>query len=203
MSFVIAAIMNNKIIMMGDTQLNHKVKQCAIKQTTIKVFLLDKRTLIGITGDFDTHIDLIKDINSGFKFSKLSFMDKKNYIKNIICQRNNNVILATLENNVAKLIAMGKDYGYDMPIEIISTGAQIKVLLPPDVTEEFCKPYVYSLLGIKNQMFSCVEAVSNTSNTVNNKIVGFQITQGNYEIITKNIQYSAIDYKITFNNLEV
>lgn len=198
MSFVIASIMKNSIIMLGDTQLNDNVRKCAIRETTIKVFPLDEKTLLGVTGDFETHCDIINILNNDLSFSDLSFEDKIYYIKHFIGKRDNNIVLATLENNDAKFVVMGTDYGYNLPIETLKTDASIKLLLPPNVTEQMCKPYIYSLSNIEKQMFSCIEAVSNWSDTVNNKIVGFKVTQEKCELLMKNTNYQDINHRIVF-----
>lgn len=202
MSVVVAAITNGKIIMVGDTQLNHK-EMGAIQATSIKVFPLDNYTLVGITGNFDSHIEIangIKQLSTG-----LSFEDKINYVKNCIQKddRDNNVIIATIESGITKFNIMGNEYGYNNPIEMVTNGADIKVLLPPKVTEEMCKPYIFSLIGIRQQVFSCIEAVSNWSDTVNNKMVGFEINENGCQLLTKNIKYEDVDYRIPLDILEV
>lgn len=200
MSIVIATIEPDKMIMVGDTQLNHKNKG-ALQTTATKVFIFDDHTLVGVTGDYDSYIKSVNDLNK-IK-TPLTFEEKIRYMKQHIQKPciNNNVIISSIENNVAKVFVMGNEYGYNSPTEYVTDGVTIRILMPPGITEDMCKPYIMSPLNLKTQLYSCIKAVSNLSETVNDKIMGFEFIGNGFKLLTENIKYEDIDCKLNLRGL--
>lgn len=194
MSFVVAAIEKNNVYVLGDTQLNNK--NGAIEATGIKVVPIGNNTLVGFTGTYEYFINMTQNLTENI--INTTFEEKILFVKKYIQadDAKNNVVIVGIENGITKYVAMGVDYGYDVPITIIEDNdAEIKVLLPPDVTEAFCRPYIYSMVGVKNQMCNCIKAVSTKSKSVNNKIMGFYMNPYSIQLITENIKYEDITFR--------
>ena len=194
MSFVVAAIAKNNVYVLGDTQLNDE--NGAIKETGMKVLAIGNNTLVGFTGTYKYFIEMAQNLTDSI--TNASFEDKICFVKQYANANDakNNVVVIGIENGETKYIVMGDDYGYDLPITIVNNNdIAIKALLPPDVTEDFCKPYIYSMINLKFQMCNCINAVSTKSVSVNNKIMGFHMNANSIQLITENIQYEDITFR--------
>jgi hypothetical protein len=79
--------------------------------------------------------------------------------------------------------------------DINSNNTEIKLLLPPDVKEDFCKPFFLSPFTIKKQAVDCIKAVSKVSGSVNDMVYGVEIKNGVIYQFTDGIDIMDIDYK--------
>ena len=81
-------------------------------------------------------------------------------------------------------------YGY------IIAGAEVKVLLPPEITMEMCKPFISSLDNLKSQVINCIKQISRLSDTVNDKVFGLETDGEKCKAFTSGIEYSDITIRI-------
>lgn len=198
MSFVIAAIMKDSIYVLGDTQLNDE--NGAVEETGIKVVPIGNNTLVGFTGTYHYFINMMQNLTEDIV--NATFKDKILFVKEYIQTNDakNNVVIVGIEDGVTKYAVLGRDYGYNISISSIENNiAEIKVLLPPEVTEYFCKQYIHSMICIKTQMCNCIKAVSTKSQSVNDKIMGFYMNKDSIQLITENIKYEDITYRLEVN----
>lgn len=198
MSLVVCVATNGKIIMAGDTQTNDDNGPTSI--TATKVFPLGKDVLVGITGKYATYIDVVNARNQEEEIFDESFERKVNFVRNIVQKagRDNNVVIAGLDNGIAKLVTMGKEYGYYNKIEEVRDDASVKVLMPPGVTIEMCQRYINSLNNLRKQVIDCIEQVSKTSDTVNDKVCGLETDGNDIVLFTSKINYQDIDIRIEY-----
>lgn len=198
MSLVVCVATNGKIIMAGDTQTNDNNGPTSI--TVTKVFSLGKDVLVGITGNYATYIDVVNARHQEEKIFDASFERKVNFVRNIVQNsgRDNNVVIAGLDNGVVKLTTMGKEYGYYNKIEEVRDGASVKVLMPPGVTTEMCQKYITSLNNLRQQVIDCIEQVSKISDAVNDKVCGLETNGENMVLFTSKINYQDIDIRIKY-----
>lgn len=198
MSLVIATISKNNVYILGDTQLNNEIEP--IEETGMKVIPIGNHTLVGFTGTYRYFINMAQSLTENIV--NASFKEKVLFVKEQMQGDDveNNAVIVGIENGMTKYSIFGSNYGYNLPINTIShNGIDIKLLMPPDITEEFCKPYITSPLCLDYQMFSCIEAVSHVSSSVNNKICGFYMNNERIDFITKNINYNEITYRWQIN----
>ena len=105
-------------------------------------------------------------------------------------------LLLFYQNSEVKLKVMGHEYGYNDSIIEVNNGAEIKILLPPEITTEMCRPYITSLNNLKGQVINCIKQISRKSNTVNDKVCGLETDGANLEVFTSGIEYKDIDVRI-------
>ena len=143
MSFVVCVATTDNIIIAGDTQTN--TDQGPTDITATKVFSIGENTLVGITGKYQTYIETVNARMTALDVENASFNEKVDYVKTMIRGKENNAIIAGVEDGKVKLVVMGNKYGYDDSIINVEAGAEVKVLLPPEITMEMCKPFISSL----------------------------------------------------------
>lgn len=198
MSLVVCVATNGKIIMAGDTQTNDDNGPTSI--TATKVFPLGKDVLVGITGEYATYIDVVNARHQEEGIFDAPFERKVNFVRNIVQNsgRDNNVVIAGLDNGIVKLTTMGREYGYHNEIEEVRDDASVKVLMPPGVTIEMCQRYITSLNNLRQQVIDCIEKVSKMSDTVNDKVCGLETNGKNMVLFTSKINYQDIDIRIEY-----
>lgn len=194
MSLVICVATTNNIIIAGDTQINNE--NGPLQDTAMKVFPIGKDTLVGITGDYKTYIEAANKRTTELDTANASFEEKVSFIKNMIYGKNNNAVIAGFDREKVKLKVMGHEYGYNDSIIEVNNGAEIKILLPPGITTEMCRPYITSLNNLKGQVINCIKRISRKSNTVNDKVCGLETDGVNLEAFTSGIEYKDIDVRI-------
>ena len=194
MSLVICVATTNNIIIAGDTQINNA--DGPLQDTAMKVFPIGKDTLVGITGDYKTYIEAANKRIIELDAENASFEEKVSFIKNMIYEKENNAVIAGFDRGKVKLQVMGYEYGYNDSIIEVNNGAEIKVLLPPGITTEMCKPYITSLNNLKGQVVTCIKQISRNSDTVNDKVCGLETDGVNLEVFTSGIEYKDINVRI-------
>lgn len=194
MSLVICVATTNNIIIAGDTQINNA--DGPLQDTAMKVFPIGKDTLVGITGDYKTYIEAANKRIIELDAENASFEEKVSFIKNMIYEKENNAVIAGFDRGKVKLQVMGYEYGYNDSIIEVNNGAEIKVLLPPGITTEMCKPYITSLNNLKGQVVTCIKQISRKSDTVNDKVCGLETDGVNLEVFTSGIEYKDINVRI-------
>lgn len=203
MSFVVAVMTMEKVIMVGDTQLNDYKGPLSITGT--KVLALGNNTLVGIAGHYESYMDIANEINNNPGILLDTFENKVMYVRACIYKpnRSNTAIIAGIEDGVAKFTIMGNEYGYNNPISNVYYDGVVKALLPPGVTTEMCQKYITSIFNLREQVFNCVKEVSNMSDTVNNKAFGFEMSKQGIVMLTNNIRYDDIDIRFDLSKASI
>lgn len=194
MSFVVCVATTDNIIIVGDTQTN--TDQGPTDITATKVFSIGENTLVGITGKYQTYIETVNARMTALDVENASFNEKVDYVKTMIRGKENNAVIAGVEDGKVKLVVMGNKYGYDDSIINVEAGAEVKVLLPPEITMEMCKPFISSLDNLKSQVINCIKQISRLSDTVNDKVFGLETDGEKCKAFTSGIEYSDITIRI-------
>ena len=111
MSFVVCVATTDNIIIAGDTQTN--TDQGPTDITATKVFSIGENTLVGITGKYQTYIETVNARMTALEVENASFNEKVDYVKTMIRGKENNAVIAGVEDGKVKLVVMGNKYGYD------------------------------------------------------------------------------------------
>lgn len=194
MSFVISVMRSGYSIVAGDTQLNDENGKRP--ETGIKVFPLDDFTVLGLVGDYTGHLNTIQKFK-GYGERLLSFEEKTTLISKLLsenCKDYNGIMVCVMDGKTLySIFSNHKDWE---SVPKVAHDGEVKVLVPPDVKEEFCYPYITSLFDIKSQAIRCVKAVGSCSTSVNDKVFGAEITSGGSTFFTDGIQYDDITVRI-------
>ena len=192
MSFVIAVMKKQYAVVAGDTQLNDENGK--ITATGIKILPVDNHTVIGLVGDYRGHLSFFEKLRS-LSIAQKDFNEKTKICYDLLkeCCNDFNGILVAVDNKETRYSVLSSK------IELVSKIAgdgEVKVLLPPDVKEEFCYPYVTSLDDLKQQAVNCIRAVGSVSVSVNEKVFGFELTKNGLRPFTDGIDYENITFRI-------
>ena len=195
MSLIVAACSREKIIIAGDTQLNDD--NGPLPFTGMKVVPVGNTMVAGLAGDYEGYRKVADYFSSKPELHFLSFQDKAEAICSLLHHSGVkcNFVLAGFENNVPQIVCTGTDYGYRYHIEQVNNGT-VRTLLPPDVTDEMCRRFFTSIYGLKIQTVNCIRGVSRISQSVNDKICGFEITPHSLKCVTDGIKYEDISVRI-------
>lgn len=199
MSLIIAACSRAKIVIAGDTQLNDD--NGPISFTGMKVIPIGNSTVAGLSGEYEGYMKVADYFSAKPELYSLSFQEKADTIINILINSgiSCNFLLAGFEDSISKVVCTGKDYRYRYNIELVSTGL-VRTLLPPDITDAVCRPYFTSIQNLKTQTINCICAASRISQSVNDKICGFEITPHDLQCFTYGINYDDISIHLTHGN---
>lgn len=194
MSFVVAAMKNRYAIVAGDTQLNNE--SGSIADTGVIVFPLDDHTVIGLVGDYKGHLKTIEEIMAVDK----SKMELSDLVSEIHKQLNRNAddyngIIVRVNEGGTYFAVLSSHDGWGSGIQK-SANREVKVLVPPDVKEEYCYSYITSLDNLKRQAINCVKTVGRKSESVNQKVFGAELTPGGIMLFTDGINYDDITVRI-------
>lgn len=202
MSIVVAVMKKDSVTMAGDTQLNDE--NGAIRDLGLKVFPCGSNVLIGMTGEYRSYINAANILMNSRNLRNKGIEAIAEDIKRIIEGKKNNVVIAQLTSKETRFVVMGNEYGYDCLVESVANpeSAAVKVLLPPGLTAEFCMPYITSLDNLKNQISRCIAAVSTVSDTVNNKVCGFEMCSKGIRLFCKNVKYEDINVRINLESIK-
>lgn len=194
MSFVVCVALKDCAYVLGDTQININSK--AAVETAIKVFPVNKNVLVGGTGDYVRLLDFLSYVTFNRKeFKNMSFYDVVNYIEEKFRDvEDNSFVVAGITTDGISVKAIGKEG--DKNAVTVGDMPFVKVLMPPGIKEEECKKYITSTVNMESQMVNCIKGISKISNTVNDKICGFKISDKGINVLTHNIRYEDITIRI-------
>lgn len=192
MSFVISIISPQYGIVAGDTQLNDDNGK--IELTGMKVAPVSDDAVIGFTGHYFEETAAIAEYANNRMDTDFSVAVKD--LRQCF-QRNcseGNAIIIKIQNGSMKYAILDSKRNWEYSI-IFANGIDLELLLPPDVNEDFCEPFFLSPLPLKNQVISCIKAVSKVSDFVNDKVYGVEIKNGRIHQFTDGIDIMDINYK--------
>ena len=182
-------------VVAGDTQLNDK--NGAVDLTGIKVFPIDQKTVVGLVGDYGGHLQSIDLLRRRYTQEDGSFVEKTATLYGLLKQyaESFNGIVVTVDDKGVFYSILSDKEEWNSGIVKAKNG-EVKVLIPPDVKEEYCYQFITSLTGLKNQAVSCIKAVGKVSNSVNEKVFGAEMTVHEVKYFTDGIKYEDIDVRI-------
>ena len=194
MSFVVCVALKDCAYVLGDTQINIDSK--AAEETAIKVFPVNNKVLVGGTGDYVRLLNFLSYVTFNRKeFKNMSFYDVVNYIEEQFHDaEDNSFVVAGITSDGISVKAIGKEG--DKNASIANDMPFVKVLMPPGIKEEECRKYITSTVNIERQMVNCIKEISRISDTVNDKICGFNISNKGINVLTHNIRYEDITIRI-------
>ena len=194
MSFVVCVALNDCAYVLGDTQINIDSK--AAEETAIKVFPVNNKVLVGGTGDYVRLLDFLSYVTFDRKeFKNMSFYDVVNYIEEQFHDaEDNSFVVAGITPDGISVKAIGKEG--DKNAVTVGDMPFVKVLMPPGIKEEECMRYITSDVNIECQMVNCIKEISKISDSVNDKICGFKISNKGINVLTYNISYEDITIRI-------
>lgn len=83
------------------------------------------------------------------------------------------------------------DYGWKFDLRKVQQ-TEVKTLLPDDVSEDYCRRYITSEDNLEKQIINCIKAVSQISESVNDKIYGIKMDGKGLIQLTDGIDFSEI-----------
>ena len=194
MSFVVAVMRPGYSVVAGDTQLNDENGRRP--ETGIKVFPLDDYTVVGLVGDYTGHLNTIQSFIA-HSDKRLAFEEKTSLFSKLLsekCKDYNGIMVCVIDGKTLYSVFSSQEDWKSVPTT--AHEGEVKVLVPPDVKEEFCYPYITSLIDIKAQAIRCVKAVGSRSTSVNDKVFGAELTGKGTIFFTDGIQYNDITMRL-------
>lgn len=193
MSFVVAVMKPGYSIVAGDTQLNDD--NGPIQDLGAKVYRITDNIVVGITGEYEGARIAVGGLQSELQ-TKKDFTGKATLLSQMMkewCKEGNAIIVETLMNRT-QFATMSDKNNWKMNLNRVD-GTRVIPLLPPDATQEFCQKYITSEDNIKEQVISCIKAVAGISETVNDKVYGFEMHGTSVEQFSDGVNISDLKWK--------
>ncbi len=208
-SCVILASSPGRVVIAGDTKVNRD-DDVSLEVTARKVYQIDSNLFIGITGDFEQCILALRLFVENQK-EKKEFTEKSEYLSSLLKQTKprcfSNVILVGTGNAKTQCAIFESDNMFTPKIKCARPVTTHIRLTPPDIhePEEFYTGFINdaSSLPLRQQVINCIGVVSKKSISVNDKIVGYDITVDGCERFSDNIDFNEITFRELDQDLKV